>query len=76
MNARSLLLSLLLLLRMRLSSRIVLKLGKVNPKPFEKVRMLAYQFEYLSTTPISCFLVNAVAQIQRVRTYFREHMSG
>lgn len=74
MNARSL----LLLLLLRVTSRIVLKLRKVDPKPSgkEKVRMRAYQLKYLGTTPIPRFFVNTVAQIQRVRTYFREHKLG
>jgi hypothetical protein len=42
----------------------------------EKERMRAYQLKYLGTTPIPRFLVNAVAQIQRVRAYFREHKLG
>ena len=41
--------------------------------------MRAYQLEYLGwlgTTPIPRFLVDTVAQIQRVRTYFGEHKLG
>ena len=38
--------------------------------------MRAYQLEYFGTTLIPRFLVDTVAQIQRVRTYFGEHKLG
>ena len=37
--------------------------------------MRAYQLEYLGTTPIPRFLVDTVAQIQRIRAYFRTQVS-